>query len=226
MKFLKPTLITLTSPTAGGKNYLLEQLQSRFGLKRIVSSVTRPMRAGEVEGIDYYFITTAESEALEARGALAELNIFRGYRYGVSKDELHSKMLSGSAPIVILEPNGVQQFKHLCTEAGWETFTVYLHTPEDVRIDRLVQRTHQDIVASLTRLESRTMIAPAIKNLIRSHTDRILSLMGEERAWSNKMLWDAIVPGDDVEKAIDMIQRGVHWRNHKNTPPAPYDHAV
>ena len=56
MKFNKPTLITLTAPTASGKSYLLERL-TRMGLPRVVGTTTRAPRQGEVEGVDYYFIT-------------------------------------------------------------------------------------------------------------------------------------------------------------------------
>ncbi len=55
-----------------------------------------------------------------------------------------------------------------------------------------------------------------LSKIISTHTDRLLSIAGEERYWLITRIWDAIVPGDDLNKALDMLSQGVEWRNRRN----------
>jgi guanylate kinase len=227
MKFDKPTLVSITAPTASGKNFLLYELQNRYGMSKILSTTTRAPRDGEVDGVDYKFISDSVSKSLEEMGEFAELVTFRGVRYGVTNNEMERKMLSGSSPLIILEPNGVNQYRKILSAKGWDIFTVYVHTPENVRTERLCHRTAMDIVAEAS--DSNKLfgeVFQGIKKQISIHTCRVQSMLTEEREWSNTNIWDVIVPGDDSVKALDLIERGIHWRNKKTAEPQPYDHKM
>lgn len=209
-QFNRPTLVTLTGPTCSGKTYLRERAESRFGWNRIVSTTTRPMREGEVEGVDYYFISDEQSRDLEAGGQLAELVEFRGVRYGVTLKEMERKF--ATAPFVatvILEPNGLVQYRKLCQEEGIDVFSIYVHVTEDELLNRLRWRAMGD-----EKLRSPENIA----GIRKAYDDRRASIKGEERRWLNTNIWDAIVPGNDVFKALDMIEQGIKWRNRRNEP--------
>lgn len=210
-KFNKPTLITLTGPTASGKSYLLEKLVER-GFARIVSTTTRLPRKGEREGIDYFFISEEESKKIEALDGFAELVEFQGVRYGVTRHEFASKMTGESPPIIIFTPDGLEQYGTLCKENGWGMFTVYVHVVEYKRIARLNERTIQDL---LENVQCSNDYKTTINNLVTQHTNRILSITDVERRWSNVRLWDAIVPGDDIEKAIENIRLGIKNKNFR-----------
>lgn len=232
LHFTKPTLVTITAPTASGKNYLRDGIENAFDWNRIVSTTTRPMRNGEVEGEDYYFISAQRSLELEGVGALAELIEFRGVRYGVTHREMDRKMDMIDPPMVILEPKGLAIYKTMCNENGWDVFSIYVHTPEPERIRRLTQRTCADIQAIAVdsyeqadkSLLNRGNTFTKFEKVVNAHTDRILSITTEERLWSNQNNWDVIAPGDNLAKALEMIEQGVKWRNRKNETPAPYDH--
>lgn len=213
LTFDRPTLVTITAPTCSGKNFLRDMMELHFEWDRLVSTTTRAPRAGEVEGSDYYFISREQSLAMEARGEFEELIEFRGTRYGVTKDEMRRKMNSKVPATVILEPQGLEVYRKLCIEQEWDMFSIFIYATEKLRIERLMQRTVKDIENG---------IAPDAA--VKSHTDRVLSIVGDERSWSQIRFWDALVPGDDVEKALDMIARGVTWKNRKNETPKPYDH--
>jgi guanylate kinase len=219
LKFDRPTLLTITAPTCSGKNYLLEALEARLGFTRIVSTTTRPMRTGEVEGRDYFFIDTPRSIELETFGQFAELIEFRGVRYGVTHGEMDRKMAGSAPPMLILEPQGVAIYKKICAQNNWDVYTVYVSTVEFERIRRLAARTSSE--ALLTNGDKAKM-----KKVIDTHTDRLLSITGEERQWSNTNIWDAIVPGDDIEKALDYIERGVKYRNQRVAAPTAYVHTL
>lgn len=48
-------ITVLVGQCCSGKDSIARELISKYGYKRVVSNTTRPMRAGEKEGVDYYF---------------------------------------------------------------------------------------------------------------------------------------------------------------------------
>lgn len=223
MKFNKPTLVTLTAPTCAGKDYLLRHLLAA-GFSKIVSTTTRPPRAGEVDGVDYQFISDEESRELERLGLFAELIEFgldpqkRPYRYGVTRAEMQSKLGGGyGPPIVILETKGLEKYKQLCLDNGWDIFKVFVSVREQVRIDRLNERTAADLDLACAK-HGATSVArlDAIAKVVKSHSDRLMSITGDERHWQTRQVWDAIVPGDDITKALNHIEQGIKCRNSRN----------
>jgi len=209
LKFNKPTLITITAPTCSGKNFLMEALQTELNFNRIVSTTTREKRDGEIEGVDYYFISELESVLKERDAQFAELVTFRGTRYGVTHTEMNGKMSGPNPPMVILEPNGVEIYEKMCIANGWDIFKIYIHTVESVRLERLLNRTIKDFMAA-------TSIAAQDK-VLKTHIDRTLSIVGDERRWSQSNSWNAIIPGDNIKVALAMVEYGIAWRNKRNT---------
>lgn len=209
VKFERPTLVTLTAPTCAGKSHILDALTNGGDdapFSRIVSTTTRQRRANEAEGVDYFFISTAESRRLEETGQFAELIEFRGIRYGVTEAELEKKINGSKPPIVICEPVGMTIYQQLCFERGWDIYRVFVYTPESTRIERLKARALADLAGGISP-ES------VIKNL----TDRLLSATGDERRWQAQHEWDLLIPGDDLEHALKSIQQGIKWRNYRNS---------
>lgn len=205
IKFKKPTLVTITAPTCSGKSHILNAL-TRFGLcTRIVSTTTRPARSGEEHGVDYYFITDEQSRRMEASGEFFELIEFNGVRYGVTTEEMRARMGTITPPVVILEPQGLEIYEKKCREHGWDTFKIFVNVPEEVKLERLLKRTTD-------ALRQAGMSEEAAEALLKEHQRRLLSITGPERMWHMRARWDAIVPGDNLEQALDMIQRGAEWR--------------
>ena len=64
-------MVILAGKTCTGKTTLAENLVKR-GMKKIVTYTTRPMRAGEADGIDYHFIKEPEFQKLSKSGFFAE----------------------------------------------------------------------------------------------------------------------------------------------------------
>lgn len=220
IKFDKPTLVTFTAPTCAGKTYIFDHLTlgKEPMCTRIISTTTRKPRQGEIEGVHYYFISEEQSKAMEAAGDFAELVVFRGVRYGVTKAEMAAKMNGELTPLVILEPNGVKQYEELCEQNGWDIFKVFVQVSEETRIGRLSGRTAMDIRNKVEKLMTGGPGAPiilpalmltAIEEQLAIHTDRLTSIVGEERTWYDSNVWDAVVPGNDIEKAIMRILAGI-----------------
>ena len=91
----QPILVTLTAPSCSGKSYLLNYIRDEAKMPCLVSTTTRAPRTGEQEGIDYYFISREQSKRYEIEDNFAELAIYNGTRYGVTKQEFKSKLETG-----------------------------------------------------------------------------------------------------------------------------------
>lgn len=81
--------------------------------KEVVSVTTRTKRDGEIDGIDYYFISEQLFEELDKHNQLAEKTTYYGRAsYGVTKNEIEQKLSLGNAYIIV-DFNGYQQLKEI-----------------------------------------------------------------------------------------------------------------
>ena len=53
-------MLVLVGPSASGKSAIVKCLESKYGIKKFITCTTRPMRVGEVDKVDYYFMTKEE----------------------------------------------------------------------------------------------------------------------------------------------------------------------
>ena len=73
-----PEIIFLMGKSATGKDHIYEQLahDEQLHLKRITMYTTRPMRAGEAEGVEYHFVNDDEAARLEKEGKIIEMRCY------------------------------------------------------------------------------------------------------------------------------------------------------
>jgi len=89
-------LIIISSPSGAGKTTLARRLLREFPeLSFSVSYTTRPPRVGEIDGIDYTFVTPEQFDAMIARGEFAEWAQVHGNRYGTSRQVVEDALASG-----------------------------------------------------------------------------------------------------------------------------------
>lgn len=83
-------LVVLVGPAGAGKTTLARRLQQPRDRIRTfsVSHTTRPRRPREVHGVDYYFVTRPEFEALRQAGGFVEWAEVHGNLYGTSLHEI------------------------------------------------------------------------------------------------------------------------------------------
>lgn len=215
--FTIPTLVSLTAPSCAGKNFLLEAMIERLGFERIVGTTDRAPRDGEIEGVHYNFLTREQSQQYEAEGKFAEFVVYNGTRYGVTHEEMDRKLRSGGpAPIVILEPNGVDLYRKYCGSRKYAMFTVYVETNEDIRLDRLAVRTRADLLLAIKRNEGNLKsLATSVDTIVRANNKRLKAIIEQERLWSHQHRWDAIISGTDLNKALADLQQAVANRNKR-----------
>jgi guanylate kinase len=85
-------------------SFLVSLHHTQFG--STVSHTTRKPRAGEVEGVNYYFVSPAEFSSLVSDKAFAEHTFFSGHSYGTSKQTIADQRAKGLVVILSIEIEG------------------------------------------------------------------------------------------------------------------------
>ncbi len=105
----KGQLIIFSGPSGSGKDTLLAKLFERHPeIKLSISSITRPMRVGEVEGEKYHFITREEFEQRLSNDEFLEHNVYVNNYYGTPKQPVIDAIENGEDIILEIDVNGAK----------------------------------------------------------------------------------------------------------------------
>lgn len=125
----KPRVLVLSGPSGVGKTTIVRRLVHHAPVKLVkaISATTRPPRAGEVHGRDYYFLSSEEFEAGRARGDFVECEEVHkhGYWYGTLKSEMQRAFDQGGWSFLEIDVRGALQVMAQYPEA----VTIFLKTP-------------------------------------------------------------------------------------------------
>ena len=109
---MKPFLLVLSAPSGGGKSSIARSLlQGRDDLGYSVSATTRPMREGEREGVDYYFLTRVEFLRRREAGEFLESATYGGHLYGTLRSEIDRIFAAGRHAVLDIEIEGARQIR-------------------------------------------------------------------------------------------------------------------
>lgn len=121
----KGCIVVLVGKSASGKTAIAKYATDNFRYDSIVSHTTRPIRPGEQEGVDYYFIGDTAFDVMEREGMFIETTKYRGWKYGISKQELENKEFG----IVVTDIVGVRNLKR----KGIEHVSIYIERDDKDR---------------------------------------------------------------------------------------------
>jgi guanylate kinase len=111
-------VFVITGPSGVGKGTLIRGLMHRLpGLELSVSATTRGPRAGEVDGVDYHFLTREEFDRRVAQGDFVEHADYAGRSYGTLRSELEDRVRAGSPVVLEIEVQGARQVREALPEA-------------------------------------------------------------------------------------------------------------
>lgn len=103
-------LIVLSGPSGSGKGTLVKQLLSqREDTVLSVSVTTRRPRPGEEEGVQYYFRTREQVEAMIAEGSLLEYAEYNGNYYGTPEPPIRQWLEKGKNVLLEIEVQGAEK---------------------------------------------------------------------------------------------------------------------
>ena len=110
--------LVVSGPSGVGKTSLVDLLlEADSRCVRSVSSTTRPMRAGEVDGESYSFVSEEQFLHLRERDGFAECARYNESWYGTPKTTLDAKLASGCCVVLNIEVVGGLQIRDHYPEA-------------------------------------------------------------------------------------------------------------
>ena len=103
-------MFILSSPSGAGKTTIARMLLAHDDeIAMSVSATTRPIRPGEVEGKDYFFVDDAEFERMVEAGEFYEWATVFGNRYGTPKAHIRNRLKAGGDVLFDIDWQGTQQ---------------------------------------------------------------------------------------------------------------------
>lgn len=121
-------LIIITAPSGSGKTTIVSFLLKQFPqLKFSVSACTRNPRNGEIDGVNYHFISLENFETKIKEDAFAEYEmVYPGKYYGTLKSELTSTWNDEKFPLVDIDVQGAIRLKNYYNE---NALTIFIKAP-------------------------------------------------------------------------------------------------
>lgn len=175
----KGNLFIIAGPSGSGKDTVMsEVLKVKKDLYFSISSITRPMRQGEVEGAKYNFISREKFEELLANDELLEHNEFVGNYYGTPKAPVIENLEKGIDVLIEVDVNGAEKIRKKMPDM----ISIFIMPPSLEELKR--------------RLSGRGTESPEI---VEKRINEALSEI--ERAKE----FDYIVVNDDLKVAVDDI---------------------
>lgn len=116
--FVKGTLFIVSAPSGAGKTSLLANLLEQSStLCLSISHTTRPIRLGEMDGVNYHFTDRDSFVSLVKQGRFLEHAEVFGNLYGTSADWVETTLNSGMDVMLEIDWQGAQQIRRLVPEA-------------------------------------------------------------------------------------------------------------
>ena len=81
-------MLVLVSPSASGKSAIVKCLTKKYGLEKFITCTTRKVRVGEIDGVDYHFLSEEEFSNLYNNDEFIETVYYNGNYYGTLKREI------------------------------------------------------------------------------------------------------------------------------------------
>jgi len=174
-------MFVLSSPSGAGKSTLSRALLASDPDSALsVSATTRPMRAGEVDGRDYYFVDRARFDAMVSQGAFLEWAKVFDNRYGTPRAPVEAMLDQGRDVLFDIDWQGTQQLHQARPE---DLVRVFILPPS--------------IAALHARLHSRAQDSADVI------AGRMARAAGEISHWAE---YDYVLVNDDLEDCLSRLK--------------------
>ncbi|MBO0420770.1 guanylate kinase [Vagococcus fluvialis] len=183
-------LIVLSGPSGVGKGTVRKAIFESEGneFEYSISMTTRKMREGEVEGLDYFFRSREEFEALIQAGKMLEYAEYVGNYYGTPLDYVNQTLDEGKDVFLEIEVQGAMKVKEQVPDGVF----IFLTPPDfDELKSRIVNRGTDDLAV----IDERMKVAREEVEMMRHY--------------------DYAVVNDKVELAVDRIKKIIESEHYR-----------
>ncbi len=154
-------ILVVAGPSGSGKSTLLKKLLADYAHFRFaVSCTTRPPRAGEEHGREYYFIDQVEFDKRVADGDFAEWEALHANRYGTLISELDRIRAEGCHPVLDVDVKGALNIQRRLPDS----LLVFIAPPSlevlEARLRRRKSESEEQIRIRLARSKEELDLAP------------------------------------------------------------------
>ena len=179
MSNIKGRIFVISGPSGVGKGTVVgEVLKNVDNIYLSVSVTTRKMREGEKEGVNYFFKTKKEFQAMIDSEQFLEWAEFAGDFYGSPKFNINNYLSCGKDVILEIEIQGAKQIKEKCPDS----VLIFLAPPSfEVLEERLIKRQTESIDKVKIRLKK------------------------AKEEMSETKLFHYVVVNDDLKEAVDNV---------------------
>ncbi len=128
-------MFVLSSPSGAGKTTLSRRLLTDDpDIRLSVSATTRPPRDGEVDGVDYFFVSPERFADMVANDELLEWATVFGNRYGTPRAPVETVLHEGRDVLFDIDWQGTQQLQQ--TDAASDLVRVFILPPDLTELER------------------------------------------------------------------------------------------
>ena len=124
-------MIILIGPSASGKTSIAKELIEKHHFKKFITNTTREMRIGEVNDVDYHFISREEFLKKEKDNKLIEYTLYNGNLYGTSIEDVSDDK------VLIVDINGANKFYEKVKD---KIMIFYITCSLDIIKERMISR--------------------------------------------------------------------------------------
>ena len=185
----KGLMIVVSGPAGCGKGTVNAHLLATGQFVYSVSATTRAPRPGEVDGVNYHFITTEDFKARIASGDMLEYTEYCGNFYGTPKKEAMEVLESGKNLILEIEVEGAHNIKEKFPEAVLIMLLPPSHRVQEERLRGRGTETEEKILERLSRAKEEIFSAPEYDYVVYNYdgkdteaADEILKIIDAEHA--------------------------------------------
>ena len=188
----KGTVLIVSGPSGSGKDTILKEVFKKLpDIKFSISSITRPMREGEVEGEKYHFISRDEFLSLIENDMLLEYNMYLENYYGTPRKPVDTVLAEGGEIIIEVDVNGAASIREKLPEA----VSVFIMPPSfevlkkrlsgrGTESSELVEKRMKEALGEISRATEYDYIV--VNDDLSAAVDDFVSIIKSERHKTNK----------------------------------------
>lgn len=174
-------LFVISGSSGVGKGTVIKAfLNKHANFKLSISCTTRGMREGEVEGVNYFFLTKEEFDIYKDNNEFLEWAEFSGNYYGTKKDFVNNCLENGENLILEIDTKGALNVKKIMPEA----ILIFIAPPSIEELEHRLRGRHTETEEAIQKR---------------------LALIKLEIENSNK--FDYKIVNDTVENAVEQIEQ-------------------